>query len=519
MGSFQITYDDFSGGQYMGSKSTNLPKNTWSGDNVISLSNGQLIPSGAATVSEIAQIDGTSLFTYIQDFFLVGQISYMFVSLDILATNKTRLISTPSVGDSLSTPKVSVVSSALPGKINGKVAYNPSDGVKPFYYIDNNLAGTIYSVSFLGATTAISSVFAGMNLTDMALYNYRLILWGGYSKRLYYSDTLLAGWSTSNYYEFTGIILNVIPRSNDLLVICETGVYSVVGVFGSSITIQLIVPQENVSEGMKDATVVNRNAYFLDQLRNGYVDGHVYRMVGSSTSSIATMNLTDVNESQATPGTIEAWRISSLKDGKLAVASKDGSVYVETDKNVWAKLRSETGPSSVVKFEGRQHCVARSGPNAFNEFFLVAYVAENTQEISILRFVHNVTKIVNKDEDFYGSTPSANAPSGVVTLSEYWHSKPFTVKEVFVEFYARLGYTPVLNVNIEPTGVIDLYSAENGSSYISGGAPLVVGINNTYNAPITQRFRPDNASKGMGVKPGLNFSNVTIKRVILNCED
>ena len=49
MGSFQITYDDFSGGQYMGNKSTNLPKNQFTGENVVSLPDGRLVPVGALT--------------------------------------------------------------------------------------------------------------------------------------------------------------------------------------------------------------------------------------------------------------------------------------------------------------------------------------------------------------------------------------------------------------------------------------------------------------------------------------
>jgi hypothetical protein len=58
MGSFQITYDDFSAGQYMGNRSTNLPKNTWYGNNVLPTPSGQLIASGQANAATWA-VTGT----------------------------------------------------------------------------------------------------------------------------------------------------------------------------------------------------------------------------------------------------------------------------------------------------------------------------------------------------------------------------------------------------------------------------------------------------------------------------
>ena len=70
-----------------------------------------------------------------------------------------------------------------------------------------------------------------------------------------------------------------------------------------------------------------------------------------------------------------------------------------------------------------------------------------------------------------------------------------------------------------PSGIVDLYNNEVGGSFVSGYQPLTVGAPNSNLAPITQRFRSNNAAKGFGAKPQLNFSEVIIKRVILNCED
>jgi hypothetical protein len=164
--------------------------------------------------------------------------------------------------------------------------------------------------------------------------------------------------------------------------------------------------------------------------------------------------------------------------------------------------------------------IGRAGPNSLNEYFLVASV-NNLGTFSVTRYIHNVLSPINKDNDFqYVSTASTSflPSSGSVELAEYWHSKPFNVKEIFVEFY-EVGSNPTITAGIMPSGIVDLYVSEVGSSFVAGYQPLTVGVNPSSTAPITQRFRSNDAVKGFGAKPQLSFSKVIIKRVILNCED
>ena len=509
MGSFQITYDDFSGGQYMGPRSTNQPKNTWFGENVTALPNGQLIPVGSSLVSTITP-PATIVNAEIYDFILIGNTSFMFVNY-VSGTN--RMIKTAGIGNGNAFP-VTSTNYSLTGIIEGKVAFDPSASPN-FYYIST--FGNIYSITQGGGVTLVSAALLSLALTNMTLYGYRLLAYGPSSKRLYYSDTTFSTWSTANYYEFEGNILNVIARSNDLLVITDTGVYSVVGVLGSSITIQLIVPGINVAEGMTDATVVNRNIYYLDQQLTGSIDGRIYGLNGSSSQPVATMDLNDINTASAT-SIQEAFRLSVLNDGKLVAMSKVGYAYVETISDTWARLNNTA--ANISNTVDKQHQVATPGPNSYNEFFVAAFVASGTPNIYIYRYIYNVTQITNNDANLQpGGGSGTSAPTGTVTLSEYWHSKPFTVKEAFVQFYARPSYTPSITVGITPTGMVDVYSSYNGSVSVEASEPLTVGTANTNNASITQRYHVNNAAKGFGVTPYLTFSNATIKRVILNCED
>ena len=524
MGSFQITYDDFSGGLYMGNKSTNLPKNTWFGTSAISTPDGKLIPSG----SDLASYYGPTAVVDIKifDHWVIGVDSYVFAN---WLPSTSRMVKTPDVNNgtkfpiTIATSPNPLVSTTLTGVLAGKVAYESSTSL--FYYI--NTAGTIYSVSTTGTVTSVSAALAGLGLTDVASYGYRLVAWGGTNatakKRLYYSDTTLATWSTGAYYEFTGTILNVLPRTNDLLVVCDTGVFSLVGVLGSSVTNQLIVPQSNIAEGMRNAVVVGRNVYFLDQTLVGSPDGRIYRLTGSSVQAVQTLNIPDVVEA-STKG-IEQGVIGAVNDGRIVVQLRTGYCYAETIPGTWARFYGAVNNfSSDLSNQTR---IGRAGPNSLNEYFLVASVDPYLEPdyypgIVLTRYIHNVIDIVNVDNDFqYVSTPATSdfRPTGDVTLSEYWHSKPFNVKEIFVEFFPRLGGDPTISAGINPTGIVDLYAAENGSSYIQSSEPLMVGVANTFSSSVTQRFRSNDAAKGFGVKPFINFADATIKRVILNCED
>ena len=514
MGSFQITYDDFSGGQYMGNKSTNLPKNQWQGNNVVALPSGQIMAVGQETVSTITK-PTSAVQTYIQDFHLIGADSYLFTSSDGVTTS--RMIKTATVSNGTLFP-ITSTSTTLTAIIDGKVAFNPAASSLAFYYIGSGAGpggGTVYSVTYTGTNAVVSTALAGLLLTDMVMYGYRLLAYGGNTKRLYYSDTTLTTWSTANYYEFSGNILNVVPRTNDLLVICDTGVFSLVGVLGSSITSQLIVPSTNVPEGMRDATAVNRNIYYLDQQLTGAIDGRVYRLTGSTAQPIATLNYIDVNIAQAESG-IEAMRVSTLNDGKLCVMDKVGTAYVETIPGTWARLNNDARVS-VTRFLKRQHQVARPGPGSLNEYFLIAYVQATTQTIYIYRYIYNVTDFTDNDRDFTNigvPSTSLQAPTGTVTLSEYWHSKPFTVKEVLVEYYSY-SYGSQVSAQIVPSGMIDVIPA-NVDSMVSTSIPneQLSSVNT-----VTQRFRPNNANKGMGIKPKITIYMASVKRVILNCED
>jgi hypothetical protein len=515
MGSFQITYDDFSGGQYMGNKSTNLPKNTWHGENVLPTPSGQIIASGNATAANWA-VTGTPSTGTIYDHWVIGGDSYVFTNTIASGTSTSRFLKFEFVNDGGAFP-ITPTAVTLTGFLGGNVAYYPATSL--FYYIST--AGNIYSVTTSGTVSAaISTALAGLNLTNITSYGYRLLSWGGTNatakKRLYYSDTTLATWSTANYYEFSGTILNVLPRTNDLLVICNTGVFSLVGVLGSSVTNQLIVPQENITEGMKDATIVGRNMYFLDQLANGSLDGRLYRLTGSTVQSTEVISTSDI---VAQTG-LEQARVLAINDGRLVIMMRTGICYVETSKGQWSRLTATT--ATLDSAASKQQQIGRAGPNSLNEFLMIASFDTTTKSIVLNRYIHNaiIPTPTLGSISVSGGGSSGTYPTATVTLSEYWHSKPFTVKEMFIEYspLTTFGKIPVIQPQIQSTGNVDVLS-ENIGSILSSTGSNISQLNASFGTYVMERFRTNNADKGFGVKPKITFSAATIKRVILNCED
>lgn len=510
MASFQIVYDDFSGGQYMGPRATNWPKNTYQGTNIVTLPDGTATASGALLAAQNTGVT-SSTNAQIFDSWFIGDTVYVFAQwFTSPSTYAPRMLSS-AVNDGTVFP-VTFTSATLGATIVGKVAYDPTGS--QFFYADSS--GNIRKVTTAGTDSSVSTALSGQAIAHLALYNYRIVGWSGLGKKLWYSGTDLTSWSTGQYYEFDGYILNVLPRANDLLVFCTTGVYSMVGILGSSVTNQLIVPQTNLTEGMRDATLMGRNAYFLDQSQSGSLDGRLYELVGSRVSPVATFNLTDINNvtDRYQPG-----RVQALSNNNMAVAMQSGVVYATTSPGQWTRFNT-----TLPTIDGsltNQISIPRCGPNAMNDFFLVALVDNSGKfPVKVYRFIHSVTSTVTLDQKFVFGTGAAaagtNQPVGTMVLPEYWHPKPLTVKEVLVQ-YKQGSSGSLMSVQIEPTGLIEAtptqvsssWSSSSDSTYGPGGAGYVLN-----------RFRPDDAMKSYGIKPTLTLTGPTIvKRVILNCED
>jgi hypothetical protein len=265
---------------------------------------------------------------------------------------------------------------------------------------------------------------------------------------------------------------------------------------------------------MSKSTLVGTNIHFLDQTSIGVLDGRIYELTGSRFYPIATLLTDDMITAQAFG--FEQAVIGTITGNRLVVMLKTGVCYVETTPGTWARLNFSSGTiSAAYTF---QHVIGKTTATALNEYFCIASIDSSTSSLTLKldRFIHNVNGLTNKDKQFrYISSDAAgsNSPTGTVTLSEYWHSKPFTVKEMFVEYESTT--TSVVTASIIPTGNIDVLST-NVATMISTGFS---NMTQSGQATVAERFLPNNANKAFGMKPKLSITSAIIKRVILNCED
>lgn len=522
MASFQIVYDDFSGGQYMGPKSTNWPKNTFQGENVLTTVHGEIIPSGAYPLG-YADAPVNVDYAQIEDLWQVAETAYAFIDWSSGATHYSRMVSI------LTSSTSSTYDYALGGTLRGRVAFDPTSN--SFYYLIFVSGGggpggsNVRNITTSGTDTAVSSgVFTGgVEPTEIAIYGYRLICWTSQSNRLYYSGTDKTTFSLSQYYEFNGLILNVAVRTNDLLVFTTSGLYSVVGVLGSSVTIQLISPALNIIEGMQDMALVNRTLYFLDNQSTGQIDGRVHRMVGSTTEMVAAITSDDIataNTPLLAPN-YQLARVATINNSAFVVQMKNGISYVQTRSGTWVRLKYAVSPAPI--YAANQYAVAKYAiKNAVidqypaDEYFVVAYIdgTHAKRRLTFYRYIHNVYQSPYLDQNF--AAPWTNGTimaTGTVRLPEFWHTKPFSVRNVIIEYKTSSNCS--ITATLEPTGALDVLSA-NVSSLTSTG---VTAGSQATSAYVTEQFQCDNAAKGYGAKLSLSLQGCSLRRVILMCED
>jgi hypothetical protein len=547
MGAFQIVYDDFSGGQYMGPRSTNQPKNTWIGENVLVNSKGELIPTGALLAVEYFGPVGSNRAILCDHW--VGNMEvrgkrfgFAFVRFDDwpvggLPNNQESCIIKYQTSDGTDFPSTPTVYPITGGSLStGDVAF--SSYTSSFYfvkYLETGTTRTGYQINQFNINTGSTTVNATFAITEpiehIENYKYRLVGHSPSGRKLYYSGTDKTTWNpATQYYEFDSGIYRVEARTDDLLVFTFDGVYSVTGVLGASVNIQQIIPANNMYEGMWGGTTINRSFYFMDELFTGPTDGRAYRLIGATIQQVAAFQEEDYGNQPNGDFTCEDGRPGAIAGGKLAFAFKRGMVYAENGPNVYTRIKAVSNPS-YSPADVRQYQIALPAYLAPTEYFLYGMIEYpfdplDPPSFRSYRGIHNVTEPTKIDAVFTsgadGYTPTGTPfrqAGGTVQLPEYWHQKPFTVKEVFVEYKATEDYAgyadPAVSIKIVPTGVVDVPSA----NVIISESNTVNNITLVKGEYVMYRSQPNNASKGFGMKPILSIVDTAVKRVIINCED
>lgn len=533
MGSFVITYDNFTGGHYMGDRSTELPNNTWKGTNAILSVRGDLVPSGVKELASIAAPtppSGTWTYAQVHGSFafnvkvLINVVSYYGTS-----SSAGRLHAIYMDGSS---PTATTYS--LTGRPDGRVSFdNVRTGTsteKYFTYI-NGVNGDIRQWSWNTGldTLVVANPFSTTIPADLVQVGSRLVSW--YNNKLFYSGALdAATWSTTTqYYEFPDLITGVFPRSNDFIVTTVGAVYSVTGVLGESINIQPIIPNDNVRGGFRKAVIDNRVVYLLDEgvSAPGYADGVIYALNGAFIEQAAYLDQNDVMATAGYKNTAEQFVLGMGQNNNLICWSREGTAWARQANNTWARFTYDAANMSTSYYIQAQVATPVGYKNTVpqNEYFMVSYL-DTSLNLRMVRYIHNFPQPNSADYQFT-SSPTNQAPaSATVDLAEYWHSKPMVVREVIIE--AGFDTTASLNLSgnatiqpfIKPTGIIDKGPNDTGG-YISSTQTITQAISGITadNSNAIYRFRINDAGRGYGFYPRITWQGCRIRRVICICED
>ena len=512
MGSFQITYDDFTGGHYMGNRDTNQPSNTWTGTNTTLDPRGNLIATEAVLLSTLTGPTPGGLDGFVINgvFTCPGYVIVIYTYTD------------GSTGTSTATAKAYNISSntwsttqTLGGEPQGYLAADQSSSVVELYYVDTNGDVRLLTFAFSGVITFSDTLATAGTSVETSLYKYKYRLLGigstsGIRNRLYYSDPTMTTWGATDYYEFPGQITNLATRTNDFVVTTTAGIYSVTGVLGESVNIQEIYTFDELSQGMSNPVTYGRDFVYL----NDYLDsmnGKIYAGLGAGKTLIGTLDL------EANP----PLNIGLINPGLIVVMSNTGYAYVMDSEARWSRFQWASWDTTDTGLgQGSAGTAAISLADLPGNMY-AAVPAIKPYQTDTSDAILYMARADGTNIKLYGATHTRRTPytvsTGTVTLAEYWHSKQMVVREVIVEStytdtsttYASIG------VSITPIGAVDINTAtapNMTSSTISAPAA-------TNTSTVITRFLVNNAGRAYGFKPVISHKGVRIKRVVCICED
>lgn len=534
MGTFQVTYDDFSGGHYMGNRAASLPKNTWYGTNTVLNGKGELIPGGVGEIGVSNKVlAGTFVssdssipfgFTYYGDnYFVVTEAAVTTPPI----VQQTRLLRVE--GGYGNTAPV-FTSYTLSGIATGNCTTAndfATTGQQTLFYVDS-ATGNVRKVTLPiwgpVTDTVLSTGLSTVAVDSIVAYKYRLVVWcrntgSTESHKIFYSDPTKSTFSTADYYEFPSAVQKCIPRANDLLVIASDGVYSVTGVFGSSVNIQLLTPANELFNGMRDAKASGRSVFFLAADRNEYpYDPRIYQFLGSTSTEIGRIDIQDYADA-----TSDETTFNLARGGDLMIWLSNGAFYVQKAGGPFYRFIL-TRPQNFSPMP--QACLAEP---------IDAFTVSDQEQGRVTGACFNSAGGVVIQQFGWGNSypgqiyeafPYGTPKSASVQLSEYWHSKPFVVRDLLVEavydtnFRTGLVGNMIVQAQIIPTGTIDF--TVNQTPALTSSTQNYTTTDSTVlnnNSRVLHRFRVDNAIRGYGFYPQITFQGCRIRRVIAICED
>jgi hypothetical protein len=504
MPAFVSTWDDFTGGYFVGENDNRQPRSTFTGENVaVSLNDGSVVATNA-----IQQIPLNAPGEHDTGIVIENN------SLYIDAGSAVNTFVTPAVqggdyiyfaiqfiGASTTTFKMYRLRWGNPADPTVNCEINSSDAVTLTnnYTITNvfttNEAGQIYAYigskdklyKFTGTGNWDAINPAGMStitlpsgiasVDGITVWNARMVAWSSTTDFVYFSDALdFNTWVSTNYlapgYSNNGVTW-VIPRYDDLLVIKPNAIYSITGVLGTTAAVRQVSDAiYPLNTDYSSIASQSNTMFYLSRLTEPYYS-NINFLSGQQVGVAAYQNLGRAfvspygNIDHVTPPSIAA---SSNGDVVCTYSTSEfgaGGFYalIRNRFGDWVRIKSESftfysapvsGVSQNDKFIRRYSAVNNyQTPSAVYGFppnaMVFMQVASHTQtseygeawsRYKSISFGVWFQQQVNAGHDYSGNDSSTfdAVTEGTLVLSQVGEQKASTIRRVYVEATLDLDY-------------------------------------------------------------------------------
>lgn len=510
--SFDVIYDDFSGGHFVGPVGTKQPKNTFVGAGIgVCQTDGTLLPlkafwDGTGAIAGDTAVNSSRPFLDP-------------ISGKILWAGNANVYAITNVG---STPPLTVVSGAIGAAVTPgclPCAFNAS--------VIFPCTASTNIVSVYGPTMAVSVIGIGITTTMLCAFgNFLMGVGPAATNTVYFSNPgTQATWTiATDFFPVgdPGVVINgMCVHQGSLYIATSVGMWVATGVPGQTLSLRQITTVPFTEPFSIDTSVVR-----------------TFGVQGAAVSELAGTNQRALNYGLCPDGRpallagAGAGRINtsigfaysdigSITDEGGAVTDLGATMWVLDFYNgQWCRRQVTTAPARMGSGQSTYaHLFYRSGsPDAESLWFAPA----NAQEL-----------VCNND-----GTPA----TGTVELAEYYHPVPFTVKEVVVE--ADYG-----SVQTDFTG----HSAGAAAAYATGNRSVAVGVK-TPGVPIEEgsdltqaraqssigtqllpslgatgsnytrrrsfmRFNPTDGATTYTATPVVTLTGVKLRRLVMRCQE
>jgi hypothetical protein len=512
---FDVEYDDFSGGHFVGPLEAKQPANTFVGSGVtVTPDEGFLMPDGGWTRSSAAFTNAGSLAAAVP--FVSGAVVVAGVN-DGVGSSRICTIST--------TNGVTYNGALTPTPATDPVGLNRGglaavSGVTYNTFLRN---GGVYLIDDVGATSFTPAVTTLCPSGASGFWQ-----WGAWSlsidrnnnqNRLYYSqpgNPLL--WGANNFIDIGPAwsrILTIVTTADQIIVASTDGWYTVSGVLGQTNTTRKVS-----RVAMPSSDPIYSNAMGALEMESGIAsvagDGDTLRMLQGSR----------VDSAMFLPAGVSLTYMANVGEFMLAVDSTGVAwVYSESQRR-WRKSAMPTaaaeGVFSIVWLPARDEATATPTLN-----MVAIHRATSSGSSARTVYAYRQTKDPLQPE----VTASGVFPSATVTLADHSSRNPFRVTELLVEVDfgqpATQTSTRSLTVDIVTGARADLDPTLARTLTGSPAAPSSSAFTTQWsnmNATIAGdrqmvRCRPNDAGAAFSAAPRLVMQGVKVRRVIMRCEE